>query len=323
MGGNLKKILILFGGNSFEHEISCKSVNFVIKNIDKNLFDYKLVGIDFNNNWYEIGNEIIIDKNWKNNNVKLINNNNEYIKQFDTVFPVIHGNDGEDGKLQSFFELNNVNYVGCNSYTSLICYDKLLTKLILEKYDIPQIPYFIFNKKEKLNIKDFPVIVKPCKCGSSIGIKIANNNRELKKAIKCALKYDDNIIIEKYIKNKKELECAIIENKNNIIVSNIGEIDNNSNLYDFDSKYNLKTKTYISNIDTSIKNDIKKYSKNIFEILNCKKLSRIDFIYDNDNKKLYFNEINTIPGMTNISMYPILLENIGISNKELITILLS
>ena len=318
----LKEVLILFGGNSFEHEISCKSVNYVIKNIDKKKFKYKLVGIDFNNNWFEINGIDTIDKNWKNKNIKQVNNIISYIKSFDIVFPVIHGNYGEDGKLQALFEITNVKYVGCNSYSNIICYDKLLTKLILEKYDIPQVKYYIYNDKLNIDKIKYPVIIKPCKCGSSIGINIADDKKELKRALKEALKYDNNIIIEEYIKNKRELECSVIEKKNKIITSDIGEIKNNDSWYNFDSKYINSIDTMISDIDVKIKNEITMYTKKIFKILNCKDLSRIDFLYDIDNKKLYFNEINTMPGLTEISMFPKLLNNYGLNNKEIISILL-
>lgn len=318
----MKEVLILFGGNSFEHEISCKSVNYVIKNIDIKKFKYKLVGIDFNNDWFEINNIDTIDKNWKNKNIKQVNNIISYIKKFDIVFPVIHGNYGEDGKLQALFEIANNKYVGCNSYSNIICYDKLLTKLILEKYDIPQVKYYIYNDKLNIDNIKYPVIIKPCKCGSSIGINIADDKKELKKALKEALKYDSNIIIEEYIKNKRELECAVIEKKNKIITSDIGEIKNNDSWYDFDSKYINSIDTMISDIDNIIKNEITMYSKKIFKILNCKDLSRIDFLYDKDNKKLYFNEINTMPGLTEISMFPKLLNNLGLDNKEIINTLL-
>lgn len=319
----MKNVLILFGGNSYEHEISCKSVNFIKNNIDEKMFNYKLVGIDFNNEWFEVDNSITIDSNWKDKITKKINNITEYLKTFDKVFPIIHGNSGEDGKLQSLFELNNINYVGCNSFSSLICYDKLLTKLILEKHNISQVPYYIYNESLNLNDIDFPVIVKPCKCGSSIGINVCNNKKELLKAIKTAQKYDKNILIEKYLTNKLELECAILKNKNKIYVSDIGEIKNEDNWYDYDSKYINKINTEISNINKKLKKHIKNISKTIFNILYCKDLSRIDFFYDLDNKKLYFNEINTIPGFTEISMYPKLINYLGINSKKLITLLLA
>lgn len=318
----MKKVLILFGGNSYEHEISCKSVNFIIDNIDISKFKYKLVGIDYNNEWYEVDNEKEINKEWKNNAVIKIDNIIEYCKEFDIIFPMIHGNTCEDGKLQSLFELYNIKYVGCNSYSSIICYDKLLTKIFLEKYSIPQVPYIIYNDSLNLKNIEYPVIVKPCKCGSSIGINVAYNKKELKKYLKIAKKYDNNILIEKYIKNNRELECAVLEDKNKLIISDIGEIINNGNWYDYDSKYVNKIDTVISDIDVNIKNDIKNYSKNIFNILGCNGLSRIDFLYDLDNKKLYFSEINTMPGFTEISMYPKLINNEGISFKEIITKLL-
>ena len=314
----MKKVLILFGGNSYEHEVSCKSVNFIINNIDESIFDYKLVGIDFDNAWYEIQKGGSIDKNWKNNLIKKVHNIIEYIKSFDIVFPLIHGNTGEDGKLQSLFELCGVKYVGCDSYSSLVCYDKLLTKLILEKYSIPQIPYIVYNKNINFNEIEYPVIIKPCKCGSSIGISVANNKKEMKKAIKLALKYDSNIIIEKFIKNNRELECAILKNKKECIVSDIGEIINNGSWYDFDAKYISQNNTIISNIDKNLKNEIRTYSRKIFDILGCKDLSRIDFLYDINNKKLYFNEINTMPGFTEISMYPKLINDCGIDFKNLL-----
>ena len=323
MGDFLKNVLILFGGNSYEHEISCNSVNFIINNIDTNLFKFKVVGIDFDNNWYEIQNINNIDNKWMNKNSKLINNIIEYSKQFDIVFPMIHGFSGEDGKYASLFELFDIKYVGCDAYSSIICYDKLLTKLVLEKFGIPQVPYLIYNSNLNLKNIEYPVIVKPCKCGSSIGINIAHKKQELNKAIKNALKYDSNVLIEKFIKNKSELECSILEKGKKQIISDIGEIINQKQWYDYNSKYKDKTDTKISSIDESIKENIKKYSLAIFNILNCKDMSRIDWLYDVDNNKLYFNEINTIPGFTEISMYPKLLNSLNISNKEIITFLLN
>ena len=319
----MKKVLILFGGKSYEHEISCMSVNFVKKYIDTKLFDYELVGIDLDNDWFTVDKNNKIDKNWKCNIVNKVDNLFQYIKKFDIVFPIIHGNTCEDGKLQSLFELCNVKYVGCDSYSSLISYDKLLTKLILEKHSIPQVPYIIYNDNLDFKNIEYPVIVKPCKCGSSIGINIAKNKKELRKVIKTAKEFDTKIIIEKFLTNVKELECAILENKNKLIISDIGEILNKDNWYDFDSKYKTKTDTIISKIDKERKKEIQKYSKEIFNILNCKNLSRLDFFIDLNTQKLYFNEINTIPGFTEISMFPKLINNLGIDYKKLITILLT
>ena len=319
----MKKVLILFGGNSYEHEISCNSVNFIIKNIDTDLFDYKIAGIDYDNIWYEVEKNKPVDIDWQEKSIRRINNINEFLKDFDIVFPMIHGSTGEDGKIQSFLELNNIKFVGCDSFSSIICYDKLLTKLILEKYNILQIPYIIYDKNIDLDSLDYPVIVKPSKCGSSIGISVVYKKKKIKKAIKSALKYDNTIIIEKYITHNRELECAILEKRNKLLVSDIGEIINNGSWYDYNSKYKSKSDTIISDIDINIKKDIQEISKKVFKILNCKSLSRVDFLFDLDTNKLYFNEINTIPGFTEISMYPKLIMNEGISAKDLISSLVN
>ena len=314
----MKKVLILFGGNSFEHDISCRSVNFIIDNIDKTLFDYSLVGIDKSNNWYQVLCDKV-SKDWFNEKNKRVDNIIEYVKTFDDVFPMIHGNGGEDGKLQGLFELYNIKYVGCNSFSSLVCYDKYLTKLVVEKIGVPQVEYYRYEDMDKIS---YPVIVKPCKCGSSIGINVCDDIESLKECVENAYKYDDNVVIEKFIKNKRELECAVLESGDKLIVSNVGEIVVDG-WYDFDSKYVNETKTCISNIDEDVKNLVREYSVKIFKSLNCKGFSRVDFLYDVDTKQLYFNEINTIPGFTSISMYPQLIKEYGIEYSDLITRLLS
>lgn len=318
----MKKVLLLFGGESKEHQVSCESANFIIQNIDKKKYDLSIVGITTNGTWYKINNNFKIDKDWQNTLNEKIDNIVEYLKSFDIVFNIIHGNTGEDGKLQSLFELFKIKYVGCDSYSSLICYDKLITKLFLEKYNIPQVPYLIYNDKIDLKQIEYPIIVKPNKSGSSIGINIANNYKEAKRAIGEALKVDSSVIIEKYIKNKRELECAIIENKNKLIISEIGEIINNAKWYDYISKYMSNTEIKIANISEDLANKIKNLSKTIFKILKCKKLSRIDFILDSDDNTLYFNEINTIPGFTKFSMFPMLIEKLGINQSTLLDIML-
>lgn len=318
----MKKILLLFGGESKEHQVSCESANFIIQNIDKKKYDLSIVGITTNGTWYKINNNFKIDKDWQNTLNEKVDNIVEYLKSFDIVFNIIHGNTGEDGKLQSLFELFKIKYVGCDSYSSLICYDKLITKLFLEKYNIPQVPYLIYNDKVDLKQIEYPIIVKPNKSGSSIGINIANNYKEAKRAIGEALKIDSSVIIEKYIKNKRELECAIIENKNKLIISEIGEIINNAKWYDYISKYKSNTEIKIANISEDLANQIKNLSKTIFKILKCKKLSRIDFILDLDDNTFYFNEINTIPGFTKFSMFPMLIEKLGINQSKLLDIML-
>ena len=321
----MKKILILFGGNSFEHEISCKSAKTILENIDRTKFGVTTVGIK-DNDWYIFNDDInlLLNNNWTKGIINKINNITEFIKQFDKVFPIIHGNDGETGDLSGLFNLFNIPYVGSNILGHAISYDKEITKIICNHYNIPQIPYITLhtNKKiKKINI-DFPVIIKPSSCGSSIGINIVNNIKELNKHLKTAFKFGNKIIIEKYIKSR-ELECAILEHKK-LLVSTVGEIKSKNTFYDYESKYILDSNLIIpAKLDKSIIKQIQEYSTKIFKILSLKDLSRIDFLYDEENNKIYFNEVNTIPGFTSISMYPQLFNQEGISTKDLITKLLS
>lgn len=321
----MKKILILFGGNSHEHNISCKSAKTIIENIDNSKFDITSVGI-YQDNWYIFNDKLdyLTNNNWLEGNITKINNIIEFLKKFDKVFPIIHGNNGETGDLSGLFNLFNIPYVGSDILGHATSYDKEITKIICNHYNIPQIPYLtLYNDKKLKRIDiDFPVIVKPSSCGSSLGINIANNIKELNKYIKIAFKYDNKVIIEKFIK-ARELECAIIEDKK-IKVSSIGEIKSNNTFYDYESKYILDSNLIIpANLDKEIIKQIQEYSTKIFKILSLKDLSRIDFLYDYENNKIYFNEVNTIPGFTDISMYPQLFNHEGISTKDLITKLLS
>ena len=295
----MKKVALVYGGNSSEHDVSCSSAKEIRENIDKNKYELTCVYVTRNNEW-----------TYEN---KIIDNIIEFLKQFDVVFNIIHGNTGEDGKIQGMLDLFNIKYIGTKCGSSYICMDKERTKQILNYYKIPQVPFQ--NYKDKLIIP-FPVIVKPANCGSSIGINIANNKKEYRKAIKEALKYDKKVIVEKYI-NARELECAVLEDKK-LIISDIGEIITDNNFYDYNTKYiKNEAKTVISDIPINIKKQIQKYAKIVFELLELKGLARIDFFYDTEYNKIYLNEINTLPGFTKISMYPKLFNNY--EYKELIT----
>lgn len=322
----MKKILILFGGNSYEHAISCKSAKTILENIDKSKFNVTSAGI-YQNTWYIFDDNLNLLENntWTNGNIKEIDNIINFLKTFDKVFPIIHGNDGETGALSGLFNIFNISYVGSDILGHSISYDKEITKIICNHYNIPQTPYItIYKNKKRKNIDiDFPVIIKPSSCGSSIGINIATNYKELNKYIKYAFKYDNKVIIEKFIK-AREFECAILEKNNKLKISSVGEIKSQKNFYDYDSKYILDSNIIIpANVDKDIIEKIQEYSAKIFKILSLKNLSRIDFLYDYENNQIYFNEVNTYPGFTTISMYPQLFQNDGIYIKELITKLLS
>lgn len=300
----MKKVLLIYGGTSSEHEVSCISAKSIIDNIDTKKYILECVKITQNNQWLH--------------NNKEITNIIEFIKEFEVIFPITHGTNGEDGKLQGMLDLFNIKYVGSKWGSSYICMDKARTKEILNYYKIPQVPFEIYEKGKNITIP-FPVIVKPANGGSSIGIQVAYNKKELKKAIKEAYKYDNKIIVEKFI-DAQELECAVLEDKK-LIISEVGEIVSANSFYDYEAKYeNKESQTLIpANIDLNTKNKIKKYAENIFKILDLKGLARIDFFYDKQYKKIYLNEVNTLPGFTEISMFPKLIMNEGLTYKEIIT----
>ena len=305
----MEKLGIIYGGNSYEHDVSVKSKNSFIKNVNKK-YEISEIYIDKKNNWYE--------------NNKKVDNIIEYLKKFDIIFPLIHGNIGEDGKLQGLFETFNIKYTGSNTISSALAMDKGFCKIILDKYNIKQVPYIIVDKKSKIKeiIEKFkyPVIIKPANGGSSIGINIAYNTKELIKGLNNAFQYDKKVIIEKYI-TARELEIGVINN-NGLITSSIGEIKSNG-FYDYESKYIKKTEIIINpNLKKETALKIKEIARNIFKILECNDYARCDFLYDEINNDLYFNEINTIPGFTEISMFPKLFIDSGYTYGEIIDIII-
>ena len=320
------KVLLIFGGNSSENEVSRKSAKSIIQNINEDEFELTNVYIDKNNKWYLFNDLINIENDsWINEHLE-IKNIIKFVKGFNFVFPIIHGKNGEDGKLQGMLELLNIPFVGCKTTSSALSMDKAFSKLIFKSLDIKQTPFMIINPKKYNYIKiiknlKFPMIVKPANGGSSIGINKAKNNFELTKAIKEAAKYDNKIVIEEFIK-ARELECAVLE-KGKKLITKVGEILIDNNFYDYDAKYLKETKTTAKpNISKKIKKQIENISKKVFTELDCKGLSRIDFLYDETNDILYLNEINTLPGFTEISMFPKLLISNNITYKDLITIII-
>ena len=174
----MRKILVLFGGNSFEHYISCLSAKTILENIDRKKYSVTAAGIAKDNNWYIFNDNLdILTKDFTKGKITKINKKIEFLKQFDKVFPIMHGNPIENGNLQGLCNLFNIKFVGTDLLGSIISYDKDLTKKICEKYQIPQVQYITITQNKTIKKIDipFPVIIKPAKCGSSIGINKANN----------------------------------------------------------------------------------------------------------------------------------------------------
>lgn len=342
----MRNLLVIFGGRSTEHEVSCMSAGNVIDAIDSNnKYKVSKLGITKDGKWIEYtGNNSNIKKNkWLNDikNLKLIDNITNYLKQFDVVFPVLHGKYGEDGTIQGMLDIINVKYVGCDCTTSSIGMNKMYSKILAANYNIPIVEYIPLRKYEyelqkndnfrKLNEKiynklGYPVIIKPNNGGSSVGTVKVKETKDLQNALNEAFKYDDMILIEKCI-DAKEIECAVLQknkNSSDYIISNIGEIIPSNEFYDYDAKYysNKSICKIPADIDDDIRENIRKYAKIFACAINVKGLSRIDFFVSKTTNNIYFNEINTMPGFTDISMYPKLIENYGIKYNELINMLI-
>lgn len=341
------KLGVIFGGTSTEHEVSIVSGTSVIKNLNKEKYEIYPIYINKNGEWFKytyqnqefkVGDEII--------GKEKIKNICEYLKKLDKVFPVLHGLGGEDGTIQGLLELLKIPYVGTRVLGSSICMDKAYTKLIFEKAEIPQAEYvyirkneddYIFIEKdfteEKCDIYEliqkitekieFPMFIKPSNSGSSVGINRANNALELAKAIEYASNYDNKILIEEKI-NGREIECAVLGNEE-VEASCLGEILAAEEFYTFSAKYqNQESKTVMpADLPENLSNEVRNLAKKAYKAADCKGLSRVDFFVDDKNNKIYINEINTMPGFTQISMYPKLWEKSGMKYTELLDKLIS
>lgn len=321
------KLGIIYGGISTEHDISVMSAKSIIENLDKEKYEIHEIYINEYGKYFEKGSgerEEIYNLVWT-------------LKDLDVLFPVLHGLGGEDGTIQGMFEMLKIPYVGSGVLASSIGMDKVYTKVIFEKARIDQAPYIYIKKNkdgyaiidekfeeeefkiEKITDKiKFPMFVKPSNSGSSIGVKKATNNSELKMAIEHAGEYDNKILVEQGI-DAREIECAVLEDKD-IITSTVGEIISAEEFYSFDAKYNIQeSKTIIpAEIEESKMEEIKKLAVKAFKAIDGKGLARVDFFIEKETNKIYINEINTMPGFTKISMYPKLLEAIGITYSELL-----
>ena len=338
-------VALIFGGKSGEHEVSLSSTASIYKHIDKNKYNVFTIGITKDGRWmyYEGSEENIKNGQWENlanKNVEInlipVGNREVGIKfedgrfeKIDVLFPVLHGPYGEDGKIQGVYEISNIPYVGCGVLASSVGMDKLICKKVFSQIGLPQVNYTYTNKwefnlnKEKELDKieselDYPVFVKPANMGSSVGISKACNREELLKGINEALKHDTRIVLEQGI-NAREIEVAALGN-DDVKASIAGEIIPAKDFYDYEDKYvNGASKLEIpAKVDETTMESIRNMAINAFKGIDGSGLSRVDFFIDKETDEIYINEINTLPGFTNISMYPKLWDATGIQYTDLI-----
>lgn len=336
-----QNLAVVFGGQSSEHEISCMSASNIIQCIDTQRYEIILVGITKEGHWVKAENLAAIqDGSWRESKISAVlspdatkkglylmeeNGTAEFVR-IDVIFPVLHGLYGEDGTVQGLFKLAGIPFVGCGVFTSAAGMDKFYTKILVDALHIRQAKFVPVYKEELADMEEvvsrveknleYPVFVKPSRAGSSKGVNKAQNAQQLQKALIEAADNDRKILVEETIIGR-EVECAVLGNLD-VKASGVGEILSADEFYDFDSKYcNPESKTLVDPpMPKEMREQIREDAVKIFKALDGRGLSRVDFFLTESG--VVFNEINTLPGFTAISMYPMLWEAQGISKQELV-----
>lgn len=332
-----KTIAILFGGNSSEYEVSLQSASAIIKNFPIDKYNLYMIGITKDGKWYHYQGEIdnIINDTWHLERLDRVSFSlephrqavmeikNERVKycHLDAVLPMLHGKNGEDGTVQGLIELANIPIIGCKLLSSALCMDKLRAHQLVNKQGIKVANAFVITRNDdfnqEINRLNYPLFVKPLKAGSSCGISKVLNHQELQQAVNYAFKYDNEVIIEEEVIGI-EVGCAIIGNKN-IEIGLVDEIELSGGFFDFNEKYTLKSsKIHLpARFDKETILEIQKTAMFIYRILGCQVFARVDLFLTPDNK-IYFNEVNTIPGFTTHSRFPQMMKGIGYDFPKLV-----
>jgi D-alanine-D-alanine ligase len=341
-----KTVCVIFGGRSSEYEVSLRSATSIISGIDREKYDTVLVGITKDGRWYHYVGDIesIKDGSWadKEESIESVSISQNYGEKalvlasgrrinIDLVFPAVHGENCEDGRLQGILESAGIPFVGPGSLASAICMDKSVTKAILSGIGIPQARATVVFDTDRENGFDaalrmaseigYPVFVKPTSTGSSVGSSKANDSAELVASLENALRYGKKALVEEFISGK-EVEIAVLGN-DRLKVSVCGEIDPGFEFYDYDTKYKNDTASYHipARISAECSDKLRAFAERIYRTLGCRGLSRVDFFVCKD-EQIIFNEINTLPGFTSISMYPKLMTSDGTRFCDLVSALI-
>ena len=343
-------VCVLFGGMSPEHEVSLRSAESVLNHMDPEKYNILPVGITLEGDWILFGGtdySQLPDGSWKEHpdnrratvspvrGQGLLTFEGDCVvrQQIDVVFPVLHGENGEDGAMQGLLQLAGIPYVGPHVAASAVSMDKTLTKLVADQAGVTQAQWQLVRRGD-LNTRleamldtledrfSYPMFVKPSGTGSSVGVSKAKDREALAAALTHAARYDDKILVEEFIKGR-EVEVAVMGN-DSPMASVCGEIDSGADFYDYDAKYVTDTSTaYIpARISEQVAEQVREAAVKIYSAIGCQGLSRVDFFVTFDDERVIFNEINTLPGFTSISMYPKLFDASGIPYGQLIDELL-
>ncbi|MBQ8524936.1 MAG: D-alanine--D-alanine ligase [Clostridia bacterium] len=340
-----KNIVVLFGGKSSEYEVSLSSSYALLSNIDREKYNLYTIGITKdgvwylyegdienirNGSWYETGktSPVFVSPDNGRGVICFIKDGKAEEVKLDAVFPMLHGKFGEDGQIQGMFSVMGVPVVGCGPASSAVCMDKAMTKAIVGTLgDVRQAASVTMRQgddaEDAANEAEaklgYPMFVKPACAGSSVGISKVRTREELMCAMDVALAEDSKLLIEEMIKGC-EIEVAVLEEGGKYTVSRPAEIDvGSSDFYDYETKYVSDASSYYipARLPEEKTAEVRCKAERIFRALDCRGFSRVDFFYTPEGE-FVFNEINTIPGFTPISMYPKLMINSGISYSELI-----
>ncbi len=338
-------VCVLFGGVSPEHEVSLRSAESVLNHIDHSKYNVFPVGITKDGDWISYAGKdysLLPTGAWKNHpdnrraaisplrgqGLLCFEGDCVVRERIDVVFPVLHGENGEDGTIQGLLQLAGIPYVGPHVAASAVAMDKTLTKLVADQAGIPQADWLLVRREEMEcrmeSILDqleekfaYPMFVKPAGTGSSVGVSKAADRQALEQGLRAAAVYDQKVLVEEFIRGK-EIEVAVMGN-DNPVASVCGEIDSGAEFYDYDAKYITDTSVaYIpARISEEAAEQVRELAVRVYQAIGCQGLSRVDFFVTEDGRAV-FNEINTIPGFTSISMYPKLFAASGIPYSQLI-----
>lgn len=328
-----KKIAVLFGGQSTEHEVSRVSAASVLRNMDESQYEIYPIGITRDGKWYQYEGsyEQIENGQWEMDEAHKSPNGQELLfgRRVDVVFPVLHGLYGEDGTLQGLAKLLNIPCVAPGVLSSALCMDKVYAKYVLEHFGIRQAEYVVVTAYEygrrSLELIDlieeklcYPVFIKPANSGSSVGITKAHNREELVLGIAVALKYDRKLLVERGI-HAREIEVAVLGN-DEPMAAVPGEIIPSKEFYDYEAKYMDEDSRLLipAQLSPDKAQEIQGLAIRIYRILDCCGMARVDFLMDQETGEVFLNEVNTIPGFTKISMYPKLWQASGKTYPTLI-----
>lgn len=337
-----KKIALVFGGRSAEHEVSIKSARNIYNAIDTQLFTPVLIGVSKEGSWYHFENDSVfempalVDKNLSSAQAICLLSHNEKPHmlslqngekiELDCAFPIIHGTMGEDGTLQGYFKILNIPFVGCSVLSSAVGMDKDYMKRLLTDAQIPNSRYLVLTKSQPLSYANVteklgsPFFIKPANAGSSVGVHKVKDEASFAKLLADSFLYDHKVIAEEFIEGR-EVECAVMGLNHNPKASLPGELIVKHEFYSYEAKYLDAQGAEIvipAKLTAEQTQAVQTLAKQTYIALGCDGLTRVDF-FIRKNGQVYVNEINTLPGFTQISMYPKMWEASGISYSQLIS----